>query len=236
MPEILVVEDEDDLRIDLVDFLALKGFQATGVGSAAAARACLDRMVPDVIVLDVGLPDGDGFELAREIRDRRGLASGIIMLTGLNSIDHRVTGLESGADIYLVKHASLREIDATIRSLLRRLSVPTAAAPCEKLWRLDETTRQLFAPNGVGAELTGSEFALLACLLNRSKATCARAELIEALARPSLRHNDRNLDGIVRRLRRKIEQACTIEAPIHVVYGTGYAFTGDSLVVGAGIG
>jgi DNA-binding response OmpR family regulator len=228
MPDILVVEDADELRVDLVDYLALTGFRATGVGSVAAARACLDQSAPEIIVLDIGLPDGDGLELAREIRARRGLACGIIMLTGRASIDHRVAGLESGADIYLVKHASMREIDATIRTLLRRLLAPPAATPHPPSWRLDETTRHLVAPNDRRTALTGCEFALLDFLLGRAKATCTRAELIEALARPSLRHNDRNLDGIIRRLRRKIEQDCGLDAPIHVVYGSGYAFTGGA--------
>ena len=120
LPEVLVVEDAEGPRVDLVDYLSLKGFQAAGVGSGAEARQALAVRLPDVIVLDIGLPDGNGFDLARDIRSRYGLTCGIIMLTGFASVDDRVEGLASGADIYLVKHASLREIEANIRGLLRR--------------------------------------------------------------------------------------------------------------------
>ncbi|MDZ5650348.1 response regulator transcription factor [Nitrospirillum sp. BR 11828] len=134
MHSVLVVEDDEGPRADLVDYLALKEFQVTGAGTAAAARAVLDQAardgaLPSVIVLDLGLPDGHGFDFAREVRQRHGLACGIIMLTGFSSVDDKVEGLASGADIYLVKHASLREIEANIRSLLRRVEEPAAGVP-----------------------------------------------------------------------------------------------------------
>ena len=127
MTSILVVEDEPRLRADLVDFLRLSGFAVTGVATARDLRAVLaDGEAPALIVLDVGLPDGNGFDLAAEIR--RGHDCGIIMLTALGDSDDRIRGFESGADIYLVKGSTLREIEAAIRSLLRRTGRMAAGA------------------------------------------------------------------------------------------------------------
>ncbi|WP_372393871.1 response regulator transcription factor (plasmid) [Azospirillum sp. HJ39] len=239
MPDILVVDDDDGLRFDLVDYLNLKGFRTIGAESAAACRQALDRMSPDVVVLDVRLPDGHGFALAREIHARFGVGCGLIMLTGLSTPNDRVDGLESGADTYLVKHATLREIEATIRSVLRRLPVAAtaaaetpAAAPAGGQdvggWRMLRADWTLQAPNAARITLTGTEVAFLEALLAKPGTPRPRADLIAALARPSMRFNDRNLDEVVRRLRRKVEQASGMAVPIRVVYGVGYCFTGDA--------
>lgn len=230
LPEVLVVEDAEGPRVDLVDYLSLKGFQAAGVGSGAEARQALAVRLPDVIVLDIGLPDGNGFDLARDIRSRYGLTCGIIMLTGFASVDDRVEGLASGADIYLVKHASLREIEANIRGLLRRLSAagpgdaPPAPAPSPAGWRVEPQSWRLIAPSGTAVQLTATEFACVAALFRCRGTPVPRGDLIEALDRPSMRYNDRNLDALISRMRRKVAGACGADLPISVVYGVGYVF------------
>lgn len=234
MHNVLVVEDDDSLRTDLVDYLTAKGFQAAGIDCAEALRRALDQGMPDVILLDVGLPDCHGFDLAREIRRQRKLTCGIIMLTGFGAVDDRVEGLESGADVYLVKHASLREIDATVRSLLRRLSPVTVPSPGPSFWRLDRDHWTLGAPNGESVELTGTEMGFLDILINKAGVVCTRAELVEAMGRPSMRQDDRNLDSVIRRLRRKIEQGCHMAPPIRMVYGSGYIFTAPAGVFAKG--
>lgn len=247
MDKVLVVDDDDGLRADLVDYLTVKGFRATGVASAAECRSALEQVPPDVIVLDVRLPDGHGFALAREIQARYGTGCGLVMLTGLSAPCDRVGGLESGADAYLVKHTTLREIEATVRSVLRRLpasELVREAAPATGERPVDSSTRKhaettgewqlvrsewaLRTPNGASIALTSTEVAFLGAMLAKPGSTCSRADLIAALDRPSMRFNERNLDEVVRRLRRKVEQGSGMKIPIRVVYGTGYSFTGGT--------
>ncbi|WP_293810657.1 response regulator transcription factor [uncultured Bosea sp.] len=226
---ILIVEDETRLRKDLVDFLGLCGFAASGVGTAYELQQTLEEgPAPDVIILDVGLPDGNGFELASQIR--RTHRCGIIMLTALGDSDDRIRGFESGADIYLVKHSTLREIEAATRSLLRRNgSLPTPANSQGDRWVLDGTNWFLTAPNHRSLKLTATEYAFMSALCSRG-GTCQREDLMETLARPRSSFGNRHLDAIVSRLRRKIEDSTSLPAPIKVVYGVGYTFTATTIV------
>lgn len=238
MPDVLVIEDAEIPRTDLVDYLTLKGFRAAGVGTGEEARAVLAAELPTIVVLDICLPDCSGFDLAREIRDHHGLACGIVMLSGLGSIEDKVEGMSSGADIYLVKNASLREIEANVRSLARRLSGPSPASPAPSLpappeptvadWRLDPASWRLTAPNEATVLLTATEFACLSRLSECRGSPVSRGDLIAALDRPSMRYNDRNLDALISRLRRKVERACGLELPVSVVYGVGYVFRGEA--------
>lgn len=225
MTQILIVEDETRLRKDLVDFLGLCGFSASGVATAQELRQMLaNGHAADIIILDVGLPDGSGFELASEIRETH--HCGIIMLTALGDSDDRIRGFESGADIYLVKHSTLREIEAAIRSLLRRSgSPPSTANGNGDQWLLDGTNWMLVAPNLRSLKLTATEFAFMSALCNRGGDICQREDLMETLARPRSNFGNRHLDAIVSRLRRKIEERTSLPAPIKVVYGVGYTFT-----------
>ncbi|SEF53648.1 response regulator transcription factor [Bosea lathyri] len=230
MTHILIVEDETRLRKDLIDFLGLCGFSASGVATAQELRQALaDGNSPDVIILDVGLPDGNGFELASQIREAH--RCGIIMLTALGDSDDRIRGFESGADIYLVKHSTLREIEAAIRSLLRRsASLPNAANGNGDQWVLDGTNWMLVAPNHRSLKLTATEFAFMSVLCSCGGDICQRESLMETLARPKSNFGNRHLDAMVSRLRRKIEERTNLPAPIKVVYGVGYTFTATAAV------
>ncbi|HET6527106.1 response regulator transcription factor [Sphingopyxis sp.] len=226
---ILVVEDEPRLRTDLVDFLRLSGFAATGVATARDLRAALaGGETPAIVVLDVGLPDGNGFDLAAEIRHSHDC--GIVMLTALGDSDDRIRGFESGADIYLVKGSTLREIEAAIRSLLRRTGgVPVVADGAEP-WVLSGAGWLLTAPNGKAVKLTATEFAFLSLLCGRGGEICTREELMAITARPRSQFDDRHLDAVVSRLRRKIERDANLPVPLRVVYGVGYIFTAAAVV------
>lgn len=230
MTNILIVEDETRLRKDVTDFLELCGFTATGVATARELRETLaDGKTPDVIILDVGLPDGNGFELAAQIRETH--RCGIIMLTALGDSDDRIRGFESGADIYLVKHSTLREIEAAIRSLLRRIGGQSGAVIGEEdQWVLDSTNWILTAPNQHSLKLTATEFAFMNVLCARGGEICPRENLVAIVARPGSNFDNRQLDVIVSRLRRRIEDRIRLSAPIKVVYGVGYTFTASSLV------
>ncbi|MBB3980146.1 DNA-binding response OmpR family regulator [Rhizobium azooxidifex] len=230
MTRVLIVEDEQRLLKDLVDFLGLCGFTAEGVATAEGLRRVLDdHEPPDVIILDVGLPDGNGFELASEIRGAH--RCGIIMLTALGESDDRIRGFESGADIYLVKHSTLREIEAAIRSLLRRTGdqVDVADGAGDK-WVLDSRNWILTAPNQRSLKLTATEFALVSALCKDGGGICEREKLAETIARPRAHFDNRHLDAVVSRLRRKIGEQTNLHVPIKVVYGVGYTFTAPAVV------
>ncbi|WP_245428543.1 response regulator transcription factor [Kumtagia ephedrae] len=226
----MIVEDEQRLRKDLVDFLGLCGFTAEGIATAEGLRRALaDDKRPDVVILDVGLPDGNGFELAGEIR--RIHRCGIIMLTALGDSDDRVRGFESGADIYLVKHSTLREIEAAIRSLLRRTGDQAGVADgAGDKWVLDSRTWTLTAPNQRSLKLTATEFALVSALCKHGGGICEREKLADTLARPRTHFDNRHLDAVVSRLRRKIGEQTNLQVPIKVVYGVGYTFTAPAVV------
>lgn len=223
---ICVVEDEPSLRVDLVDYLEAHNYAAYGCATAAEFHAGLaEQGIPDIVLLDVNLPDGNGFDLARELRTRS--TCGIVMLTMRSAADDRVEGLESGADAYLVKHASLREIEATLRSVQRRLDAGRNAAPAEpsaETWLFQPMLWQLIAPGGAIVKLTGSEVSFLTALIERAGKPCPRDEIVRMLARPSLRIEDRSIDALVRRLRRKIAEISGGDVPIKMVYGVGYSF------------
>lgn len=226
---ILVVEDEPSLRSDLVEYLAMRGFAVEGVGTARELRAAFDTAPPAIVILDIGLPDGNGFELAKDIRARSDC--GIIMLTALGEPDDRIRGFESGADIYLVKHSSLREIEATVQSLMRRLQDPQPRADHDSdQWLLNRSSWNLMAPNRQEVKLTATEFAFITALLEKAGQPCSREELAQLLARPQTSWDNRHLDAVVNRLRRKIKDYAQIEAPIKMIYGRGYAFSAPARI------
>lgn len=233
MMSILIVEDEPRLRKDLADFLRLAGYAVDSVATAQALRQTLQESGPPaVIILDVGLPDGNGFALAAEIRASH--SCGIIMLTALGDSDDRIRGYESGADMYLVKHSSLREVEAAIRSLLRRTGEPPGATPDASPnpaeWVLDSTNWTLTAPNHRSLKLTATEFAFMKVLCTRCGEVCGRENLLTILGRPRSTFDNRHLDAVVSRLRRKLEERTSLTPPIKVVYGVGYTFTTGAVV------
>lgn len=229
MTHVLIVEDEPRLRQDLGDYLELSGFAVSMTGTARGMRqALVEGPAPAIIILDIGLPDGNGFDLATEIRETH--RCGIIMLTAFGDSDSRVRGFDSGADIYLVKHSTLREIEAAIRSLLRRTGNPAAVANDADRWILNASNWRLIAPNREALKLTATEFAFLTLLCQQQGAVCRREELVEALSRPRVHFDNRHLDAIVSRLRRKIESATHLPSAIKVVYGVGYIFTAPVIV------
>ena len=226
MTYILVVEDEPSLRADLVDYLTICGYTATGVGDARSFEAAFSSREPDILILDIGLPDGNGLDLARQARARSDC--GILMLTAHSETEMRVEGLDSGADTYLVKHTSLTEIAATVRSLLRRLDRVGRTGPAGGNWRFDPSNWVLIAPNETILPLTATEVAFMTALIAAKGSICPRNTLLQAVSRPGAPANERNLDAIVRRLRRKVESTTGTKAPIHMVYGQGYLFTAQS--------
>lgn len=224
MSRILIVEDEEALRGDLVDYMCLQGFEATGVGTAAELLAVLrNDVLPHVVILDIALPDGDGFNLAGTIRAQ--LDCGIIMLTAHGDTESRVRGFDSGADIYLVKHTTLREITAAVHSLLRRLPKDQMTEDAPAAWVLDAVAWTLRAPDGQSVKLTGTENTFAGVLIANAGLPCAREDLARILSRRQTQFDNRHLDAVVSRLRRKIFDQTRIDPPIKSVYGIGYSFS-----------
>ncbi|GAB2184091.1 response regulator transcription factor [Roseibium sp. LAB1] len=224
MNRILIVEDESVLRTDLLDYMRLNGYQVSGAGSAAEMWEALGNAEqPDVVILDVSLPDGNGFDLAKDLREK--INCGIIMLTAHGDSESRVRGFDSGADIYLVKHTSLREILAAVQSLIRRLSGASGEGGNAVEWVLDNVSWKLLPPDGDAIKLTATERIFLEALVANSGAPCARDDLSRLLSNRQTQFDNRHLDAVVSRLRRKIQDHTGVEPPIKSVYGVGYSFS-----------
>ncbi|MGE5503364.1 MAG: response regulator transcription factor [Actinomycetota bacterium] len=233
MARIAVVEDEAALRADLVEYLAGCGHQVVGCEDGAALdRAIAERPV-DILILDVNLPGEDGFSIAGRLRERSEI--GIIMLTARSLGIDKVVGLEIGADVYLVKPVDLREIEAQVRTLSRRLKLAPAgatAAPRAGEWRFDSLGWTLMSPDGAALKLTANERTFVSLLVARPGEAVSRQQLFSALGKRHWNPEDRSVDSLVRRLRAKAEEAFGRPLPVEAVHGVGYAFTAPVIADG----
>jgi two-component system OmpR family response regulator len=196
-PKVLVIEDEGDLRESIVSYLKMEGIDADGAGSLQAAELWMLMHHFDVLVLDVGLPDGDA-------------------LTWLD----RVLGAQVGADTYLVKPVLLEELTAVVRNLMRRLR-PSAGGS----WVLNSLTWLLVSPDGRSVKLSHSEHVLLTHLSRAPGKTVSRHDLTTALGHNPEHYDQRRLEIMVRRLRSKVIDALGSELPLVTAHRQGYAFT-----------
>lgn len=216
---VLIVEDEEELREAMVSFLELEGLSAQGVGNLGAAEAWMQSQEFDVLVLDLGLPDGDGLTwLAqrKELQDK-----GVIITTARGLGQDRVLGVRAGADVYLVKPVLLEELSSLIRNLARRIQ-PSAATPA---WTLDLLAWLILSPDGQVVKLTHSEHTLLAALARAPGKTVPRNELIFALGHNPLYYDQRRMEIMVRRLRTKVRDQLGYPLPLETVHSQGLAFT-----------
>lgn len=231
MAHIAVVEDEASLRADLVEYLSACGHGVVGCEDGAALDRALAERMADIVILDVNLPGEDGFSIAKRLRDKSEI--GIIMLTARGVNVDRVVGLEIGADVYLVKPIELRELEAQIRTLARRLKAapipvppvpPLAETVSETTWIHDQVAWALIAPGGAVLKLTANERVFVNLLVERPGEPVSRTDIFRALGKREWDVNDRSVDSMVRRLRAKGEEILGRDLPIEAVHGTGYAF------------
>jgi DNA-binding response OmpR family regulator len=226
-PYIAVVEDEATQRQLLVDYLSRQNFRVSGADGGAALRKLVEREVPSLVLLDIGLPDEDGFALARWLREKSGRV-GIIMVTIASDTVDRVVGLETGADDYIAKPFEPRELLARVRSVLRRATgAPATVGPRVRMGRrvLDLEKRVLVDPaDGSSETLTASEFDLLKVFAENPNRPLQRDWLLEVIAHREMEVFDRAIDLRVTRLRRKIEADPTHPDVIRTVRGVGYMF------------
>ncbi|MBU3557843.1 response regulator transcription factor [Polynucleobacter sp. Ross1-W9] len=217
---ILVVEDEIDFREGLVELLNLEGFAAQGAESIAEFQSSIQSNEFDIIILDRNLPDGDGLEALKHYKNPNDVGS--IVLTCEGQPHDRIAGLNADADYYLVKPFPMNELLAIIHRLERRIKSSNNDL---SQWMLDSVRWEIKTPNNLEIELTKNEFALLSCFINKPGATVARDEIIKGLGFNPLDYDNRRLEVMLRRLRKKIEDAGVVKFPLQTVYGAGLAFT-----------
>jgi two-component system, OmpR family, response regulator len=221
---ILLVEDDVAMAEVLVETLRHYGFEAEFRSDWTGALGLLHARSFDLILLDQRLGRVDTIARLPELRALT--SAPIIFLSGNTLEADRIVGLEMGADDFLVKPVSGREIVARVRALLRRAgTVPHAAPRPSPAWRIAETERRLYAPDGSVVPLTAAEFSLLEVLARNPGQPADRERLTESVLHRSYRVEDRSIDNLVYQLRQKIAQAGGGEV-IVAMRSRGYAFTG----------
>jgi two-component system phosphate regulon response regulator OmpR len=225
-PYIVVVEDEAVQRHMLADYLGRQNFRVSALGDGAGLRRLVERELPALVMLDVGLPGEDGFALARWLREKSGRV-GIIMVTAAADTVDRVVGLETGADDYIAKPFEPRELLARVKSVLRRAAGTPGAGPRVRIGRrvLDLERRVLVDPDdGSEERLAASEFDLLKIFADNPNRPLMRDWLLEVTAHREADAFDRAIDLRITRLRRKVEVDPAHPEAIRTVRGVGYMF------------
>ena len=219
---ILLVEDEATISEPLAESLGREGFDAEVAPTLAGAREALSRRAPDLILLDVMLPDGDGRDLAREIRKDSDVP--IVMLTARGEEIDRVLGLELGADDYVVKPFSSRELTARIRAILRRGRAPERDASIENgALRLDPVSRTV-TKDGDEIELAAREFDLLHLLMANPGEVLRRERIMDEVWDPHWFGPTKTLDVHISWLRKRIEDDPSDPGYITTIRGVGFRF------------
>ena len=240
-PNILVVDDDGEIRRLVAKFLRENGFHVVAARDGQEMKASLDQTHVDLIVLDVMLPGTNGLDLCRELRRSSSLP--IIMLTAKGDDTDRIVGLEIGADDYLAKPFNPRELLARINAVLRRTSsaTPTPTGVHNRVprgftfngWRIDTTKRELLNADGVVIDLSSAEYDLLMAFVEAPQRVLSRDHLLDAARNRATSGFDRSIDVLVSRLRRKIDNDDSDETTsrIKTVRGQGYFFKPDVTVV-----
>jgi len=224
---ILIVDDDEDIRKLLEEYLRKNGFDAHAVADGPAMREALAAKPASLVVLDLMLPGEDGLSLCRQLRARSQVP--VLMLTAKGDPVDRIIGLEMGADDYLAKPFDPRELVARIRSILRRakaLPADTEINVPESFsfsgWRLDTKERNLRAPDGVVVPLSGAEYRLLLIFLQNANAVVSRDQLSNFTFGHDADPLDRTIDMQVSRLRERLRDEAREPAIIKTVRGKGY--------------
>jgi DNA-binding response OmpR family regulator len=233
---IIIVDDEAPAREMVGDYLKMHGFTVTLCDGGKSLRGVIETNVPDLVVLDLNMPEEDGLSIIRDLKSRINVP--VIMLTATASPIDRVVGLELGADDYIAKPCELRELMARIRSVLRRSAPAKTAAPeaagakaeKEQLVRfgtkwLDLEAQALRDDEGNEHPLTASEFGLLKVFAANPKRVLSRERLLELANARDAEAFDRAVDLRIMRIRRKIEIDPTKPAVIRTIRGGGYLFS-----------
>ncbi|MCE8030076.1 response regulator [Halomonas daqingensis] len=229
---VVVVDDHDDIRDLVREYLEHHGYKVSVAESGAALRQILERKNVDLIILDVMMPGEDGISLCKEIRTSEDIP--IIFLTAMADDADRIIGLELGADDYLVKPFNPRELLARIRAVLRRATNSNSARTILNRrivridhWKLDLGRQEIFGDDGVGIPLSTAEFRLLKVFIERPGLILSREQLLDLTAGRTADIFDRSIDNQVSRLRKKIEDNPKSPTIIKTHWGGGYSLCAE---------
>ena len=233
---IFVVDDDREIRTLLGEYLQKNGYRVTLCADGRALRTALDHAAPDLIVLDLMLPGEDGLTLCRDLRARSNVP--VIMLTARGEETDRIVGLEMGADDYVPKPFSPRELLARIKSVLRRArALPENLQPDDAReirfagWTLDVAARHLVGADGVIVALSGTEYKLLRVFLAHPNRVLNRDQLIDLMLSRDASPFDRSIDVQVSRLRHRLGDGGREATLIKTVRGEGYVLSVPVTVV-----
>jgi two-component system OmpR family response regulator len=229
-PHVLALDDDASIRELIADYLSQNDLRITTAASGKEFEAVMARETVDMVVLDVRLQGEDGMQIARRLREKSAIP--ILMLTGKAEEADRVMGLELGADDYLTKPFSPRELLARIRALLRRANTQATVADAIAAvrayrfsgWELNIGLRKLKSPKGSAVDLTNGEFRILTAFLSAPQRVLSRDQLLELSRVHSAEVYDRSIDIQILRLRRKIEADPAHPKFITTERGAGYVF------------
>ncbi|HEX2957811.1 MAG TPA: response regulator transcription factor [Chitinispirillaceae bacterium] len=223
--KILVIDDDTELTSLLHDYLGNNGFVVSAVDHPEDGLALIEKEMPDAIILDIMLPDMDGFTVCKEIRKKYTVP--ILMLTAKGDVQDRIVGLEIGADDYLAKPFEPRELVARLRSILRRLSDGNAD---EHIGRFGDLVIDFAARNArigdTDANLTTNEYLLLEHLVHNKGRVLDRNQLVDYLRGIDWESSNRSIDMLISRIRQKLNDDSRHPLYIRTVTGTGYVFIG----------
>jgi two-component system, OmpR family, response regulator len=232
-PHILVIDDDPSIRDLVVEYLGSHDMRVSAVASGREMFALMDTESIDLVLLDLKLPGEDGMELARSLRERATVP--IVLLTGRNEEADRVMGLELGADDYVTKPFSPRELLARLRAVLRRYQVQATLPERDNTrrafrfsgWELNLRTRRLVSPRGDSVELSNGEFSLLGALCRAPQRVLTRDQLLSMSRLHEAEVYDRTIDVQIRRLRLKVEADPAEPTLIVTERGAGYRLASD---------
>ena len=224
MKTILVVEDEMKIAKLVRDYLEHAGFEVIVTGDGGSALSATRGSKPDLIVLDLGLPERDGLDVTRDLRRTSNVP--IVMLTARGDESDRIVGLELGADDYLVKPFSPKELVARVRAVLRR-AASTRAGGSEVLRAADvevDVPRMRVSVEGRPVDLTPTEFQVLVTLVREPGRVFTRGQLLDTVHGVAFESYERAIDAHVKNIRKKIEPAAGRPRYVLTVHGVGYRF------------
>jgi two-component system, OmpR family, alkaline phosphatase synthesis response regulator PhoP len=229
MQTILVVEDEMKIARLVRDYLEHAGFEVVVTGDGESALASARGARPDLVVLDLGLPGADGLDVARELRRRSTIP--IVMLTARGDETDRIVGLELGADDYVVKPFSPKELVARVRAVLRRSAAAGGGSDPPATIRTGDVeidpVKMRTTVAGRPIELTPTEFQLVAALAAEPGRVFTRGQLLERIHGVAFESYERAIDAHVKNIRRKLEPEPAAPRYVLTVHGVGYRFADD---------
>ena len=230
---ILVVDDDHGIRTGIVDYLRKNGLRATAAADGREMFAQLDTSAFDLVVLDIMMPGDDGLVLCRTLRAGRHKHVPVVLLTARDDETDRIIGLEMGADDYVTKPFSPRELLARIKAVIRRTRMlPPNLRVTENSdiiafgrWRLDTTARHLLDEEGTAVSLSGAEFRLLRVFLDHPQRVLSRDQLLNLTQGRDAELFDRSIDLMVGRLRQRLQDDAREQSYIKTVRSEGYVFS-----------